>query len=215
EELYTKALGAFVESIGPWFFEFGSWIFGGLVAFTLLILAPLITLGPVDHAIMVATAVFALALPLDVAGVFLLRLAQDLPRVGFDENLAQAFQEVGSVMAAPTPSSSALESQQKRRSERVLRTSLSLLTLSGLLALIGMLAVLWHIAWWIAVAFFAMVVLSLLIVSITLATAQPRNREAFQEQRRRYQEQRKHARDARRQQAQPHADPRTSISDEH
>src|SRR5215467_12995640 len=86
DELYKKALEAFIESIGPWFFEFGSWIFGGLVAFTLLLMAPLITLGPIDRAITAATAVFALALPLDVAGLFLLRLVQDLPRVGFEDN---------------------------------------------------------------------------------------------------------------------------------
>ena len=30
-----KAFGRLFEGITPWLFEFGSWIFGGLIAFTL------------------------------------------------------------------------------------------------------------------------------------------------------------------------------------
>src|SRR5215472_2943551 len=90
-----KAFGKLVESITPWLVEFGSWIFGGLIAFTLLVMASLITVGPVDPAITVATAAFALALPLDLTGLLLLRLLQDLKHVGFEEEAAQAFQEAG------------------------------------------------------------------------------------------------------------------------
>jgi hypothetical protein len=69
-----KALSNLVERITPWLFAFGSWIFGGLIAFNLLVVASLITVGPIHPAILVATAAFACALPLDVAGLFLLRL---------------------------------------------------------------------------------------------------------------------------------------------
>ena len=90
-----KAFGKLVVRITPWLFEFGSWIFGGLIAFTLLVMAALINVGPVDPAILVATAAFALALPLNVTGLILLRLIQDLKHVGFEEELAHAFEEVG------------------------------------------------------------------------------------------------------------------------
>jgi hypothetical protein len=193
------------ETFTPWFFEFGSWIFGGLIAFTLLVLAPLITLGPVDRAITVATAAFALALPLDVAGLFLLRLVQDLNRVGFEDTVAHAFGEVGSVVGALVPAPSTLEAQRKRRTESVLRISLWILALSGLLAVMGMVAVLWHMAWWIAVAFLAMVVLSLVISAVTMAAAQPRDSDEAKAQRRVYQEQRRRAREALPRQAQAHA----------
>src|SRR5215471_13709391 len=87
-----KAFGKLVERITPWLVEFGSWIFGGLIAFTLFVMAALFTVGPVDPAITISTAAFALALPLNVAGLIFLRLLQDLKHIGFEEGLAQAFQ---------------------------------------------------------------------------------------------------------------------------
>src|SRR5205085_9959487 len=79
-----KAFGKLLEHITPWLFEFGSWIFGGLIAFTLLVVASLLTIGPLDRAILVATTAFALALPPDVTGLLLLRLIRDLKQVGFE-----------------------------------------------------------------------------------------------------------------------------------
>ena len=73
-----KAFGKLAQRITPWLFEFGSWIFGGFIAFTLLVMAPLFTIGPVDPTITVSTAAFAFALPLNVTGLFLLRLGKDL-----------------------------------------------------------------------------------------------------------------------------------------
>src|SRR5947209_5519003 len=100
-----KAVEKLFESFTPWIVEFGSWIFGGLIAFTLLVMASLLTVGPVDPAIKIATAAFALALPLNVTGLFLLRLVQDLKQVGFEEEVAQAFQEIsfpgGAQVASP------------------------------------------------------------------------------------------------------------------
>src|SRR3974390_666358 len=85
-----KALGKLVERITPWLLEFGSWLFGGLIAFTLLVLASLFTIGPVDPTITVSTAAFAFALPLNVTGLFLLRLVKDLKQVGFEDEFEQA-----------------------------------------------------------------------------------------------------------------------------
>jgi hypothetical protein len=215
EELYTRVFGELVERIAPWFFDFGSWVFGGLIGFNLLLLGPLITVGPVDPAVLVATAAFALALPLDVAGVFVLRLVQDLQRVGLEDEVARALGEVGAVegssavgavegssaVGAVVPPPDVREAQRRRRTERVLRASIGLLALSGVLAVLGMLGMLWHMGWWIAVAFAAMVVISLVIASVAMAAAQPRDAAEARERRRRYQEQGRRARDARRGQA--------------
>lgn len=181
-----KAFGAFIDRITPWLFDVGSWIFGGLIAFTLLVIASLLTVGPVDHAIDISTAAFALALPLDVTGLFLLKLVQDLKQVGFEEELAQAFHEVGFAVGEQVLSPNALESMRKRRTRIVLGYCLGILVLVALLTLTGVIAALWHMAWWIGVAFFAMVLISLGIVTVVIATAQPPDSAEEKERRRRY-----------------------------
>lgn len=171
-----QALGKFVERITPWLLEVGSWIFGGLIAFTLLVIASLLTVGPVDPAILVATTALALALPLNVTGLVLLRLIQDLKQVGFEEEMAQSFQEVGftgdpQIPAIPAPP--ALEASRKRRASIVLAYCSGILALSALLTLTGMTSALWHMAWWIGVVFCAMAIISIVIVILAIATSQP------------------------------------------
>ncbi len=183
-----KAFGKFVERITPWLFEVGSWSFGGLIAFTLLVVASLLTVGPVDPAIMVAMTAFALALPLDVAGLILLRLVQDLKRVGFEEEVVQVFHDVGFTVGEQMASPTALESLRKRRTGIVLGDSLGILALSGLLTLTGMTAALWHMAWWIGVVFFTMVMISLAMVIVAIITIQPRGSQEEKEYKRRYRE---------------------------
>jgi hypothetical protein len=155
-----NAFGKLVEMITPWLLDLGNWIFGALIAFNLVILGALLTVGPVDAAIIVSTAAFALALPVDAAGFFLLRLVADLKHVGLEEIAAQAFQEVGFTVENQVPSPDAPESIEKRRTRIVLRYSYALLAVSVLLTLVGMSAALWHMAWWIGVVFVAMVVAS-------------------------------------------------------
>lgn len=183
-----KALDRVIERITPSLTDFGSWVFGGLIAFTLLVLASLFTIGPVDPAIAVATVAFALALPLGVAGLFLLRLVQDLTHMGFEEEVTQAFQEVGFTAGVQVPTPKALEVQRKRRTAIVLRFSVGILALSVLLALTGLTATLWHMAWWIAVAFVAMVLASLSSVILAIAISQAPKSAEEREQERRYRE---------------------------
>ena len=183
-----KAFWGFVERITPWLFDVGSWIFGGLIAFTLLVIASLLTVGPVDHAINVSTAAFALALPLDVTGLFLLRLVQDLKRAGVEEELAQAFHEIGFTAGEQILSPQALESMRRRRTRIVLGYCIGILVLSVLLTLTGIIAALWHMGWWIAVVFFAMVMLCQGIVFVAIATSQPPDSAEEKERKRRYRE---------------------------
>ena len=179
-----KAFGKLVERITPWLVEVGGWIFGGLIAFTLLVMASLLTIGPVDPAIMVATTAFALALPLNVTGLILLRLIQDMKHIGFEEELTQAFQEVDFTVREQVVSPKALESWRKRRTGIVLGSSLGILALSLVLTLTGMTATLWHMAWWIGVAFIAMGIISQVSVIVAIVTSSQEEKE----QKRRYRE---------------------------
>ncbi len=183
-----KAFGKLVERITPWLLEFGSWIFGGLIAFTLLVMASLLTIGPVDPAIMVATTAFALALPLDVTGLLLLRLIQDIKHAGFEDELTQAFQEVGFTFSEQNSASTALQTQGKRRTGVILSYSLGILTLSAFLTLTGMIATLWYMAWWIGVSFFVVVLLSPIIVIAAIVNSEPPESAEEKELKRRYRE---------------------------
>jgi len=183
-----KAFGKLVARITPWLVEVGGWIFGGLIAFTLLVMASLLTIGPVDPAIMVATTAFALALPLNVTGLFLLRLVEDLKHIGFEEELAQAFQEVDFTVGEQVVSAKALESWRKRRTGIVLGSSLGILGLRVLLTLTSLVAVLWCMAWCIGVIFFVMVIISLVIIIVALLTSQPPESAEEKDRKRRYRE---------------------------
>jgi hypothetical protein len=183
-----NAFGKLLESIAPWLLEFGSWIFGGLIAFILLVIASVFTIGPVDPAVTVSTAAFAIALPLNITGLFLLRVFQDLKNVKFEEEAAQAFHDVGFTIGEQLASPKTLESLRKRRTTIFLSWSLGILVLSSLLTLTGMIAVLWHMAWWIGVVFIAMVIICPVIVIIAFATSQPPDSPEEKEQKRRYME---------------------------
>ncbi len=182
-----QAYNSLIERITPWLFEVGSWIFGGLIAFTLLIMASLITVGPVDLPIKIATVAFALVLPLNVTGLLLLRLVRDVKPVGFEEGIARAFQEAGLIPGAQqVPSLTALETVRKRGTRNVLNTALAILTLSSILTVVGLGAALWHMVWWIAVAFVAMVFICQTITQIVLFTSQPRLSKEEKAQRKRH-----------------------------
>lgn len=167
---YNKLL----EKGTPWLFDVGSWVFGGLIAFTVLIMGALITIGPVDRPITVATVALALALPLDVTGLVLLRFTSDMKPVRFEQEIAQTFEEAGLTPGEEQiPSLTALQALRIRGAQVALRYAVGILTLSMILTVVGMTAALWHMAWWIGVAFAAMVVVSLAIVLIAMASIQP------------------------------------------
>ncbi len=183
-----KAFGRLLERLIPSLLDFSSWIFAGLIGFTVLVMTSLFTIGPVDSTIMVATTAFALALPVDVVGLILLRPVQDLTRIAFEEEVIQAFQEAGFTDDEQVPSPKALETVRKRRTAVVLSTSLGILALSTLLTLIGMTATLWHMAWWIGVVFLVMAMISLVTVVVAVVTSEPPDSAVEKEQKRRYRE---------------------------
>lgn len=169
-----RAYSKLLEKGTPWLFEVGSWIFGGLIAFTLLILSALITVGPVDLFVKSGTAALALALPLDVTGLVLLRLVQDLKPVKFEEGVTQTFQEVGLTPGdMQIPSLTALQAMRIRGTRVALRYALGILALSIVLTLAGITVTLWHMAWWIGGAFLGMIAVNLIIVLVAMLASQP------------------------------------------
>jgi len=167
------ALGTLLARVTPWLLDLGNWIFGALIAFSLVILGAMLTVGPVDRAVLVATAAFALALPLDVAGFVLLRIAVDMKKVDLETVATAAFVEAGFTSEEVGQALDPRESEQKR-TRKVLLYSYNLLTLTALLTLVGMTAALWHMAWWIGVAFAAMLLVSLSVIGGALTTYKTR-----------------------------------------
>ncbi len=168
EEQYKQSMTGLrnlVETIAPWLFDVGSWIFGGLIAFNLVVISALITVGPVDTAIRISVATFACALPLDVAGIFLLRLIKDMKDIGIDDLALKAFQDARfPAIEAYFPPQLEKGPLQKRRFRVVLGYSLGMVLLSTTLTLTGLGAAMWHMAWWIGVVLFAAVILSAVVV---------------------------------------------------
>ena len=145
--------------------DLGSWIFGALIAFNLIILGALLTVGPVDVAVKIATAAFAVALPVDVAGFVLLRLVTDLTKANLPDVAAQAFQEEGFALTGER----SREAVMARVRSATLLYSYGLLLVAILLTLAGVTAALWHMAWWIGVAFVAMVLISQAVLVLAVS----------------------------------------------
>jgi hypothetical protein len=158
-----------VERIAPWLLDLGNWIFGALIAFDLLILSALLTVGPVDTSVLIATAAIALALPPDIAGFLLLRLAADMKSVDLEQAATEEFVEVGFEVKDRRPVQSPDEAEQ-RRARVVLRYSYALLALTVVLTFIGVTAALWHMAWWIGAAFVGMAVASQAVFFVAVAS---------------------------------------------
>ena len=162
------AFATLLEQMAPWLLDLGNWIFGALIAFSLVIIGAMLTVGPVDRAVLVATAAFALALPLDVAGFFLLKLVVDMKKIDL-ENVATAAMVEAGFSSEEVGVIDPGESEQ-RRTRKALTYSYTLLMVTALLTLVGVTAALWHMAWWIGVAFAVMLLLSLTLVTAALNT---------------------------------------------
>lgn len=181
-----RAMSNLIERITPWLFTFGSWIFGGLIAFSLWFLASLTALGPGHVPTLVALTAFACALPLNVTGLFLLRLTKELKDAGIDEQTRQAYQEVGFPLETYLPQE--MQSlYSKKRASVALRYAISTLVLSIVLTLAGTTAALWYVAWWLGVTFLAVVLFSPLL--FTLVTVLSPTSEEEKQLKRRYKEQ--------------------------
>ncbi|HEX6537966.1 MAG TPA: hypothetical protein VF155_02150 [Candidatus Dormibacteraeota bacterium] len=141
----------------PWLLDLGSWVFGALIGFALLILAALFTVGPVDRAVLIGTAALALGLPLEVGAFVLLRLIKDFESTQIEEVAEQAFREAGLDLPGSPPSPEARKAGPPRRTLYALAVAFAMLVLALACTITGTAATLWHMAWWIAAAFLATV----------------------------------------------------------
>ena len=162
-------LGNVMEKLKPWLFEFGSWIFGGLLAFNLVIVAPLLTIGLGHVEILVSILAFACALPLNVSGILVLKLTKDMHDMAIDEVMKQAFEDMNGTQVDPAFAIVGDNPITKRRSDGGLAYSMRLAGVSIVLTTIGMIAALWYVAWWIG-AVFIIVILVTLGITITVIT---------------------------------------------
>ena len=177
-----NALARLVEWITPWLVEVGSWAFGGLIALNLVVIAALITVGPVDTAVLLAVVAFACALPLDVAGIVLLRLIKDAQDIHIDALTLKAFKEARFPhIEAYFPPRRDRASYSRRRSRIALAYALAIAGLSAGLTLAGIVASLWHMARWVAEVFAATVALSGLILMAVVVHSLPPLSEAERE----------------------------------
>jgi hypothetical protein len=169
-----RGLRNLAERIMPWLVDVGSWIFGGLMAVNLFLLAALVTVGPVDAAIQASTAFLAAALPLNVTGIVLLRLIKDVKGIGLDEATLQAFQDaefpdIDAYFASPVERAA----HHARRSRLALLYSLAIALFSAGLTVTGVAAAVWHIGRWIAVVFLAAVFVSAALAGLVVARTLP------------------------------------------
>jgi hypothetical protein len=150
-----------------------------LTAINLVVISALITVGPVATAIKISTAALAAALPLNVAGILLLRLIKDLKEVGIDGLTLRAFQDAGFPHIDayfPAPRERAI--QHARRSRVALLYSMGIAALSIALTVTGIAAALWHLGQWIALVLVSSVVLSAALVTIAIAHGLPPESDA-------------------------------------
>jgi hypothetical protein len=169
---HKTAFAQLAERLTPWVLDVGSVSVGGLLGFDLVILGSLVTIGPVDLAITVATTALALALPLQVTGLVLLRLIRDLQHVDVAAEVAPVVLPAGLTAEERLAAGRELGALRLGRPGRVLRACLGLLALGALLTVTGMTATLWHTAWWLGGAFLAMILSCPVLVATALVSSQ-------------------------------------------
>lgn len=159
-----------LDSITPWLLDLGSWTFGALIALNLVVIGALLTVGPVDVAVKIATASFAVALPFGVGGLVLLRLLTDMSKSNLGGAARKAFIDAGFSFRE---AGNADESRPRRSA---LLYTYVLLTATVLMTLIGLTAALWHMAWWIGVTFVVMALVSQSVLGAALSGMGPKGR---------------------------------------
>jgi hypothetical protein len=163
------ALANLLERVTPWLLTVGSWIFGGVIACNLLFLSALLNLRPAGLPIRISLAAFAVALPLNVTGLLLLRLTEDLRDIRLGDLTFQAFQETGFPdLDAYLPPPQERQKQNEKRSRVSMGFALAIAVLTTMLTLTGLVAALWQVAWWIGVA---LVATAALCATLVLAIA--------------------------------------------
>jgi hypothetical protein len=178
-ERTARGLGFLVDRITPWLVDVGTWVFGGLMAVNLVVVSALITVGPVDAAIRVSTGALAAALPLNVAGLVLLKLIKDVTDVRLDDLTLKSFQHAGfPEIEAYFPPLQERASRRARRARIALAFASAIAASSVALTVTGTAAALWHVGRGMAFVLVSSVILSALLVTIAIAISMPPESDA-------------------------------------
>jgi hypothetical protein len=151
---WKPALQSWMEQsrkiILKWLYDVGGWIFTGLIAVALMIVLNLITTGTTDRVLLVAGLVLAVALPLNLAGLWIVRYIQNL-----DQALAEATPPLAQPVAADeaTANTASTEIFSAKKRSFMNDTITIILALSVLLTLLGLSLALWHISWAVTIVF--------------------------------------------------------------
>ncbi len=164
-----------------WLTEVGAWVFGGLLALNLVLVASLLDVGPVDTAILISICALGCALSVNVIGIVLNRMVKDIKYVELAERLPILQElrdaEPSEIEALSTPSEDR-EPVLRRRSTMALWSSLGLAALSGVLTTVGLVAALWYMAWWVGVAGLLTALVSGTLIAVVFVSTKPPVSEA-------------------------------------
>ena len=191
----AKSVDILVARTTDWLTEVGAWIFGGLLALNLVLIASLLDVGPVDTAILISICALGCALSVNVVGICLNRLVKDIKYVEIAERLP-ILQEVrdaeSSEIEALYPPPEEQETLRRKRSTRALWWSSGFQALSGTLTGIALVAALWHVAWWIGTAALVTGAVSAALVTAVFLSVKPAGSEASRDFAQRYAERVEH-----------------------
>lgn len=134
-----------------WLYDAGGWLFGALTATSLILLLDLILIGPDGPAALVAGLAVAIALPFNLAGLWLTRFFKDLKLTAGEAILKQP--DPSTVTVTPT------------RKGVVDSTATIALIVGSLFTLISVISALWRISWAVPIVFLLSIILALLLAS--------------------------------------------------
>lgn len=138
-----------------WLHDMGNWLFGALTATSLILLLGLILTGSGGPAALVAGLAVAIALPFNLAGLWLVRFFKDLQLTAGEALLKQP--DASTVTVTPT------------KKGIVDSTATIALIVGGLFTLISVISALWRISWAVPIVFLLSVILALLLASRVLS----------------------------------------------
>lgn len=134
-----------------WLNDAGIWLFGTLTATSLILLLDLILIGSGGPATLVAGLAVAIALPFNLAGLWLVRLFKDLHLTAGEALLKQP--DASTITVTPT------------KKGLVDSTATIALVVGGICTLIGVVAALWRLSWAVPCVFLLSIILALLLAS--------------------------------------------------
>jgi len=137
-----------------WLYNRGSWFFGALTALSLILILDLILIGSGGPATLVAGLAVAIALPFNLAGLWLIRFFKDLKLTAGEAILKQP--DESTVVVTPT------------KKGLIDSTATIAFAVGGFFTVVSVISALWRISWAVPVVFLLAAVLALLLASRVL-----------------------------------------------